>query len=82
MFRFKLTKLTLATLGAVFGLGVILPGAAAWATEKDGKFPSKTIQVVIHSSYGGGTDTTARMMMVRARRTLGVDMQVVAKRGA
>ena len=81
MFRFQLTKVTLATLCAVFGLGAVLSGTAAWATEKDGKFPSKTIQVVIHASYGGGTDTTARMMMVRARRTLGVDMQVVAKRG-
>ena len=81
MFRFQLTKVTLATLCAVFGLGVVLSGTVAWATEKDGKFPSKMIQVVIHASYGGGTDTTARMMMVRARRTLGVDMQVVAKRG-
>lgn len=45
------------------------------------KFPDHTIQVVIHAKYGGGTDTTARMMMIRARRILGVDMQVVAKRG-
>jgi tripartite-type tricarboxylate transporter receptor subunit TctC len=37
--------------------------------------------VVIHSKYGGGTDTTARMMMIRSRRTLGVDMSVVSKRG-
>lgn len=45
------------------------------------KFPSKTIDVIIHSKYGGGTDTTARMMMIRARRILGVDMRVIAKRG-
>jgi putative tricarboxylic transport membrane protein len=45
------------------------------------KFPDKPIQVVIHSSYGGGTDVTARMMMIRSRRILEVDMAVIAKRG-
>ena len=45
------------------------------------EFPNKSIQVVIHSSYGGGTDTTARMMMIRSRRILKVDMAVIAKRG-
>lgn len=44
------------------------------------KYPCD-LQVVIHSKYGGGTDTTARMMMIRSRRILGVDMNVVAKRG-
>ncbi|MEJ6772167.1 MAG: tripartite tricarboxylate transporter substrate binding protein, partial [Pelagibacteraceae bacterium] len=39
------------------------------------------IQVVIHASYGGGTDTTARMMSVRTRRNLKADIQVVGKRG-
>ena len=55
-----------------------LAGLAAQAAEE---FPSKPIEVVIHSKYGGGTDTTARMMMIRSRRILGVDMSVVAKRG-
>ncbi len=45
------------------------------------KFPDKPIEVVIHSKYGGGTDTTARMMMIRTRRTLGTDMRVVSQRG-
>jgi len=45
------------------------------------KFPSKPIEVVIHSKYGGGTDTTARMMMIRTRRILGVDMVVTSQRG-
>lgn len=44
-------------------------------------YPSKPIEVVIHSSYGGGTDTTARMMMIRSRRNLETDMFVVSKRG-
>jgi len=45
------------------------------------KFPSKTIDVIIHSKYGGGTDITARMMMIKAREFLGVDMRVISKRG-
>ena len=59
--------------------GVLLTSDLAWA--QDDKFPSKPIEVVIHSKYGGGTDTTARMMMIRARRNLDTDMSVVAKRG-
>ena len=78
MFRLRLTRTTLAGLCTIFSLVVILPGSIAWAQEK---FPSKPIQVVIHSKYGGGTDTTARMMMIRSRRVLGVDMSVVAWRG-
>ena len=78
MFRLRLTRTTLAGLCMIFSLVVILPGAIAWAQEK---FPSKPIQIVIHSKYGGGTDTTARMMMIRSRRVLGVDMSVVARRG-
>ena len=53
----------------------------SFAAIAQDKFPNKTIQIVIHSKYGGGTDTTARMMMIRSRRILGVDMRVVAKRG-
>ena len=45
------------------------------------KFPSKTIEVVTHASAGGGTDTTARIMMIRGRRYLKTDMVVVQKRG-
>ena len=45
------------------------------------KFPDKTVEIVIHSKYGGGTDTTARMMMIRTRRILGVDMVVTSQRG-
>lgn len=47
----------------------------------DEKFPSETIKVLIHTTYGGGTDITARMMTMRTRRVLGVDMQVMSKRG-
>lgn len=44
-------------------------------------FSKKPIEVIIHSSYGGGTDVTARMMMIRSRRELKTDMSVIAKRG-
>ncbi len=55
--------------------------AAATSAPAQEKFPSKTVEVVIHSSYGGGTDTTARMMMIRTRRELEADMVVTAQRG-
>ena len=57
----------------------LVAGGAQTAAAQD-KYPCD-IQVVIHAKYGGGTDTTARMMMIRSRRILGVDMNVVAKRG-
>jgi putative tricarboxylic transport membrane protein len=59
------------------GALMTLTGAALAQEE----FPNKPIEVVIHSSYGGGTDVTARMMMIRSRRNLKVDMSVIAKRG-
>ena len=55
--------------------------AAPFAVQAQDEFPSKPIEVVIHASYGGGTDTTARMMMIRSRRNLETDMYVVSKRG-
>ncbi len=75
LYRLK-TSLPVVAAAAV-ALAVALPSDTALAD----KFPTKPIQVVIHAKYGGGTDTTARMMMIRSRRYLGVDMQVVAKRG-
>jgi len=58
--------------------------AASHSKKKKGSYATKgcdPIQVVIHASYGGGTDTTARMMSVRTRRNLKADIQVVGKRG-
>lgn len=72
----KFTRPLMMATGAAFLLGAT--GLAANAMDK---FPSKTIDVVIHSKYGGGTDQTARMMMIRARRILGQDMRVISKRG-
>ena len=72
------TRRTVLLAGAAVVLSVAWPLAQASAQEE---FPNKTIEVVIHSNYGGGTDTTARMMMIRTRRNLKTDMVVVAKRG-
>jgi len=67
------------TIAAV--VAIILTVTCLAAMAADDKFPSKTIDVIIHSKYGGGTDVTARMMMIRARRILGVDMRVISKQG-
>ena len=69
----------------VLGAGAVTAAASLAAVTTvalaQDKFPSKTIEVVIHSNYGGGTDTTARMMMIRSRNELKTDMTVVSKRG-
>ena len=67
-----------AIIAAGVAFILCITGMTAVAADK---FPSKTIDVIIHSKYGGGTDVTARMMMIRARRVLGVDMRVIAKQG-
>jgi tripartite-type tricarboxylate transporter receptor subunit TctC len=72
---FRLTYVS-AFVAAATGLSLVSPQTAAAAD----KYPCD-VQVVIHAKYGGGTDTTARMMMIRSRRLLGVEMNVVAKRG-
>jgi putative tricarboxylic transport membrane protein len=72
----RLVRRTL--LAGVAGTLVIgLAGASASAQE----FPSETIEVISHASAGGGTDTTARMMMEGTSEALGVDMVVVYKQG-
>ncbi len=55
----------------------VLAPAAANAQN----FPNKTIEVVTHSGAGGGTDTTARMMMRSVSPVLDTDMVVVNKPG-
>ena len=72
----------LARRGALAAVAVVV-ASTLWSTAllAQDKFPSKPIEVVIHSAYGGGTDATARLMMIRTRRELKVDMSVVAKRG-
>jgi putative tricarboxylic transport membrane protein len=80
------SRITLGT-GLVAALAIGLQTTVATGAD----FPSKEIQVISHASPGGGTDTTARMMMIRSRRylakgikkfkTAGAPMNVVYKRG-
>ncbi len=61
--------------GALFATAAFIGPAAA------DDFPSQPIEVVTHASAGGGTDTTARTMLIRARRALDVDAFVQIQRG-
>ena len=53
---------------------------APYASAQE-KFPTKPIEVVTHAGVGGGTDLTARMMMVQAPATMGTELVVVNKTG-
>lgn len=66
-------------VGGVAGAGLAATVPAGLRAQD--AFPNDTVSVVTHAGAGGGTDITTRMMMLRARRHLGVDMQVVNKRG-
>ena len=66
-------KLFTTALAAMMLLGGTMVSAS--------DYPNKTVEVITHAGAGGGTDVTARMMMLRARRVLGEDMVVVNKRG-
>lgn len=75
--RFDLARRSLLA-GVAGALAIGLGGASANAQDQ---FPSETIEVISHASPGGGTDTTARLMMKGASEALGVDMVVVYKQG-
>jgi putative tricarboxylic transport membrane protein len=79
---FKLNYNKLLSFLSVFALALASMMNASFAAEDT--YATKgcdPVQVVIHASYGGGTDTTARMMSIRTRRYLNADIQVVGKRG-
>src|SRR5918995_773313 len=60
-------------------------GGAALAlfgkVEAQEKFPSRPIEVVTHAGVGGGTDITARMMMVHAPGVFKTEFVVVNRVG-
>ena len=79
---FKLNYNKLLSFLSVFALALASMMNTSFAAEET--YATKgcdPVQVVIHASYGGGTDTTARMMSIRTRRYLNADIQVVGKRG-
>ena len=45
------------------------------------KADNHPIQAITHAGFGGGTDVTTRMILLRARRVLQQDMQLVNKKG-
>jgi putative tricarboxylic transport membrane protein len=61
---------------ACLALAVLAP-----ASQAQEKFPAKPIEVVTHAGVGGGTDLTARMMMVQAPAAFGTELAVVNKTG-
>ena len=75
-FRRSIVK---AGLGVVAIAGISTVGLVSIASAD--KYPNKPIELVIHAKYGGGTDTTARMVSIRTRRNLKTDISIVAKRG-
>ena len=79
---FKLNYNKFLSFLSVFALALASMMNTSFAAEET--YATKgcdPVQVVIHASYGGGTDTTARMMSIRTRRYLNADIQVVGKRG-
>lgn len=71
-------RYTLVLSAVAMGVALSLTTSSAIAADD---FPSQPIEVVTHASAGGGTDTTARMALIRARRELGVDAFVTTKTG-
>lgn len=63
-------------LGAVTMTAFASPLALA-----QGDFPSRPIDIVTHASPGGGTDATARSMVLGTKLALDVDMAVVPRTG-
>ena len=75
----RFTRLCRAVTMIALGGNVAIGSFAAIAQEK---FPNKSIEVVIRTPNTAVAPTPPlRMMMIRSRRVLGVDMSVVAKRG-
>lgn len=60
---------------------VLLAGLASVEGIAQEPFPNGPVDVVTHASPGGGTDATARSMLVGARAALGADMAVVPRTG-
>jgi putative tricarboxylic transport membrane protein len=69
-----------AALGRLGGCSIVL-SLALGCGARPAPYPSRPIDIVTHASPGGGTDTTARTMLVGAQKALGVDMAVLFKGG-
>jgi len=65
----------------LLGLAGAAAALSAFPLRAQDKFPSKPIEVVTHSGVGGGTDITARMMMVHAPGVFKTEFVVVNRTG-
>ena len=65
----------------LLGLAGGAAALSAFRLRAQDKFPSKPIEVVTHSGVGGGTDITARMMMVHAPGVFKTEFVVVNRTG-
>lgn len=73
----------LAGAGAIAGAALILAPMSAMGQDECAapEWPCKTIELVSHSSAGGGTDTTMRTWAEAARSQVDEDLRVVYKQG-
>ena len=73
----KSIKLFLATSLLITEIFVLTIPVMITTSRADGH----PIQAITHAGFGGGTDVTTRMMLLRTRRELKQDMQLVNKKG-
>ncbi len=74
--RVSALKRFVETLGLLTCAAVLV--GAVHAQES---FPSGPIDIITHASPGGGTDTTARTLLIGAREALGTDIAVIPRTG-
>lgn len=77
MFHFRAMR----TAATSFACGLLAGSATPGNSAPPESFPSQPVDVVTHGSPGGGTDSTARMMLIGTREALGVGMAVLPKVG-
>lgn len=73
-------QLNLGALLRLAAAAVALP--AAFATEAQGDYPSRSVQMVVAYPAGGGTDTLARLVTSELTKELGQSFVVVNRPGA
>ncbi len=76
----KRHRLLYAGVAAATLAAVPLSASAQEECSAD-EWPCQTVEVVSHSSAGGGTDTTIRMWLPAAREQIDEDIRVVYKQG-
>ncbi len=67
-------------VAALAALSLLAGASPAWS--QDGKFPSRTIRIVVPFPAGGGVDTLARLLAERMHNKLGVSVIVENRAGA